>query len=122
MATVIIFTLSYSRQVYIASAEEWTVDGAITAFADRYNVNESDARAIIGCESSFKVNAFNINKDKSMDYGLWQINTYWHMASSRKLGMDILTVEGNLEYGFYLLSTEGVKHWKASNACHKLLK
>jgi len=122
--TVIIFALSYTRQEYIreASAEEWTLDSAISALSYKYGVSEQDARSIIKCESEFKIDAFNINKDRTLDYGLFQINTYWHLKSSRKLGMDIFTARGNLEYGFYLLANDGVKHWKSSNACHGLVK
>ena len=124
VATILIFAFSHSRQEYIrtASAEEWNVDSAISALSFKYNLDERDVRSIIKCESNFKVDAFNLNKDRTLDYGLFQINTYWHLSSARKLGLDIFTPQGNLEYGFYLLANDGVKHWKSSNACHGLVK
>jgi len=122
VATVLLFTLSGYRAEYVAHSEEWTVDNAITALSDRYNVNEADARSIIGCESEFKANAFHVNKDHSVDYGYWQINTFYHIKTAKKLGLDIFTPQGNLEYGFYLLSQAGVAPWSASNTCHKLVR
>jgi hypothetical protein len=46
-----------------------------------------------------------------------QINEKYHLEESVKLGMNIHTLEGNLEYAKHLYETEGTKPWKYSSAC-----
>ena len=51
------------------------------------------------------------------DVGVMQINEKYHLAASKKLGMDIHTLEGNLQYGAYLYKNEGTRPWNASRPC-----
>ena len=51
------------------------------------------------------------------DVGLYQINEYWHLADSKKMGIDIYTSEGNEEYALYLYRTQGTRPWNASKPC-----
>lgn len=53
----------------------------------------------------------------SDDTGIMQINTRYHRAEAEKLGLDIKTLSGNLEYAKYLYDKEGTKPWKSSKAC-----
>lgn len=100
-----------------------TIDEAITSLAKKYKQDEKLARKIISCEGqAYKQIGNNKNIDKdgkvwSVDVGLWQINNYYHEANAIKMGLDIYDDYGNLEYGFILLSTQGVKPWKASQRC-----
>jgi hypothetical protein len=52
------------------------------------------------------------------DVGLCQINPYVHTESSRKLGMDIYTEEGNIAYANYLFSKNGYRDWRSSAHAH----
>jgi hypothetical protein len=51
------------------------------------------------------------------DVGVMQINEKYHLARSEKLGMDIDTLEGNLEYGAFLYKEQGTRPWNASKPC-----
>lgn len=51
------------------------------------------------------------------DVGVMQINTKYHLKESKKLGMDIYTLKGNLEYGKYLYEHQGSAPWNASSPC-----
>lgn len=53
----------------------------------------------------------------SRDTGAFQINTHYHLATSKKLGLDIYTLDGNLAYARYLYETQGVSPWSASSNC-----
>ena len=51
------------------------------------------------------------------DVGKFQINEYWHLATSVKMQIDIYTLEGNTKYAMYLFNKEGTKPWNASKPC-----
>lgn len=51
------------------------------------------------------------------DVGQWQINEYWHLASSIKLGIDIYTQAGNEAYALVLYNKNGTRDWNASRTC-----
>ena len=51
------------------------------------------------------------------DVGVMQINEYYHLDTSKRMGLDIETLEGNLAYGKYLYKKQGLEPWKASSAC-----
>lgn len=53
----------------------------------------------------------------SNDVGAMQINTYYHLETSKKLGYDIFTLEGNMDYAEYLYKKEGTRPWSASKPC-----
>ena len=76
---------------------------------------------IARCESTYR--QFNSDgvvlrgKVNSLDVGVMQINEKYHSARSKKLGMDIHTLEGNLEYGSLLFKESGGQPWSASKPC-----
>ncbi len=53
----------------------------------------------------------------SQDVGYMQINEKYHLGTSIKLGFDIYTLEGNIDYAKYLYRTQGVKPWVHSSHC-----
>jgi len=55
-----------------------------------------------------------INSD---DIGVMQINTRYHQGDADELGIDIYSLDGNLEYAKYLYEKQGVRPWKASMPC-----
>lgn len=73
---------------------------------------------VASCESRFR----QLNKDGTVfrgvqnpkDVGVMQINEYYHLETSRKLGYNIHTLEGNLGYGKYLYDREGTTPWNWS--------
>jgi hypothetical protein len=76
---------------------------------------------IAKCESRFR----QFNKDGSTfrgvvnnkDVGVMQINEYYHLERAKKLGINLYTIEGNLEYGRLLYSEEGPTPWNSSAPC-----
>ena len=73
------------------------------------------------CESRFT----QFNADGSVhrgvvnpaDVGVMQINEKYHLQTAIKLGIDVHTLEGNLEYGRYLYETQGTGPWEYSSHC-----
>lgn len=51
------------------------------------------------------------------DVGIMQINTYYHEETAKKMGLDLMTLEGNIAYGKYLYEKEGTTPWNSSSAC-----
>ena len=80
-------------------------------------LEESLILKIIKCESGGKPYAKGYNKNGTVDYSYWQINNYWWEKELARKGWDIKVPEQNLEAGFYLISTYGVKLWSASAHC-----
>lgn len=73
------------------------------------------------CESSNK--QFDANGKvhrgvvNSKDVGLFQINEKYHLKRSQKMGIDIYSVEGNMEYAKILYKESGTQPWSASQPC-----
>lgn len=53
----------------------------------------------------------------SHDRGIFQINETYHLNSARQMGIDILTVEGNIKYARYLYEQSGTQPWAWSREC-----
>ena len=53
----------------------------------------------------------------SSDWGLFQINDYYHLASSEALGLDIMTEDGNTKYALLLYNNAGTTPWVPSQKC-----
>lgn len=51
------------------------------------------------------------------DIGMCQINSDYHEEAAKKMGMDIYTEQGNIEYANYLYKHEGLKPWSWSRSC-----
>ncbi len=73
------------------------------------------------CESHFRQYAKDGSvlrgRVNNMDVGLFQINEYYHLETSKKLGYDIYTVEGNMGYAKFLFNKEGATPWSSSSPC-----
>lgn len=51
------------------------------------------------------------------DIGVMQINERYHLEKSKKLNMDIYTLDGNLAYARHLYKNQGARPWMASSGC-----
>jgi hypothetical protein len=80
---------------------------------------------IARCESTFRhhdarTGSILRGRVNGNDIGVMQINTTYHHDTARRLGYDIETIEGNLDYARYLYEREGTRPWNSSRACwHK---
>lgn len=78
-------------------------------------------RNIALCESGD--NQFNQDgsvlrgKVNSDDIGRFQVNLKYHDANAKKMGLDLMSLEGNTEYAEYLFRKNGTKDWLASEKC-----
>jgi len=73
------------------------------------------------CESHFRQysssGAVYRGVKNNQDVGVMQINERYHLDTTKKLGIDIYTVEGNVAYARYLFEKEGVAPWASSQPC-----
>jgi hypothetical protein len=94
---------------------------AVTEYVKEYFADMPILAEIAFCESTYRqvgldgeVLRGNIDSD---DVGVMQINTRYHSDKAEELGLDLHTLEGNLEYAKYLYEREGVRPWKSSFKC-----
>jgi hypothetical protein len=72
------------------------------------------------CESGFRQfsdGSVLRGRENPADVGALQINETYHLVASQKLGMDIYTLKGNLDYGKYLYRKNGLRDWGWSAPC-----
>lgn len=89
--------------------------------AAKNEVNPKLALAISECESHLR----QFSKDGSVlrgevnpaDVGLFQINEDWHLEDSKKLGFNIYSASGNIDYALHILKKDGARHWTYSKPC-----
>jgi hypothetical protein len=76
---------------------------------------------IARCESTFvhydKNGDLMRGKANNADVGVMQINEKYHLETATKLGFDIHTIEGNVNYAKYLYDKYGAEPWSASSPC-----
>jgi len=75
---------------------------------------------IAKCESRFRQfdeKGKPLRNPGSSATGVMQIMYSVHRKSARKLGLNINTTEGNIEYAHYLYKNEGTRPWNASRHC-----
>ena len=78
-------------------------------------------KKIAFCESRYR----QFNEDGTVlrgvvnpkDVGVMQINEKYHLEASKKLGYDIYTLEGNIDYAKDLYSKQGSRPWVHSSHC-----
>lgn len=56
-------------------------------------------------------------KVNSADVGVMQINEKYHAARAKKLGIDLYSLDGNLQYGVLLYKEQGATPWNSSSPC-----
>lgn len=86
-----------------------------------YFKDEPVLAEIARCESSFR----QFDKDglplrgkvNKGDIGVMQINRYYHEDDANELGIDIYTLDGNLEFAKRLYGKYGNKPWSSSSKC-----
>jgi hypothetical protein len=76
---------------------------------------------IASCESQFR--QFDTDgtvlrgKVNPLDRGLFQINEKYHLEASKRLGIDIYTLKGNMAYARHLYEQSGTTPWNWSKEC-----
>jgi hypothetical protein len=97
--------------------ESQTVEEYVRERFENYPVMAEVAK----CESHFR----HFKKDGDIirgevnkkDIGVMQINEYYHKDRAVKLGINLYTLQGNIDYAEYLFEKEGTAPWLASSKC-----
>jgi len=93
----------------------------IKEYVQEYFADEPLMVDISQCESHFR--QFNSKGTvyrgavNDQDVGVMQINERYHLETSKKLGYDIYTIQGNVAYARYLFEKEGATPWASSQPC-----
>jgi hypothetical protein len=94
---------------------------SIEQYVKTYYAKTPILARISKCESQYRQFTTNGNvlrgREVPQDVGIMQINETYHLATAKKLGYDIYTIDGNLGYGKYLYDTQGTQPWSASAPC-----
>lgn len=117
-----VVTVETSNEVVAEAHKE--VDNSVLTIEDQIRDYFADAPAMASvafCESRFRQydKHGNILRGvvNSRDVGVFQINEHYHLETALKKGIDLYTIEGNLEYARHLYETQGLRPWKASQPC-----
>ena len=77
--------------------------------------------SVAQCESHFRQTDKDGNVfrgiENRFDVGVMQINELYHLEEAKKLGNNIYTLKGNMEYARHLYEKEGARPWMASSPC-----
>ena len=91
------------------------------AYVREYFEDEPIMADIAWCESRFRHvgpdGEIFRGKVNDQDIGVMQINTRYHQARAEGMGIDIYSLEGNLEYAKFLYEKQGTKPWNSSKPC-----
>lgn len=52
------------------------------------------------------------------DVGVFQINLYYHEEQAKKMDLNLLKPEDNIQYAKYLYDKNGWRDWAWSKPCH----
>lgn len=96
--------------------EEIALYNEIERLSSKYNVSKTEVLAVISCESNFKGDAINYNKNGTIDRSYFQINSV-HQNEMERLGLNIKNKWDSLEFGFMLMAKQGLKPWYSSEHC-----
>jgi len=98
-----------------------TVENQIVEYARKEGVDPQLPMKIAYCESTHRQfdedGSVLRGKANPQDVGVFQINEYYHLADSKKLGYDIHTQEGNIAYAMQLYKKQGSRPWNWSKPC-----
>lgn len=112
---------SAPQDISALQAEDIKNPETLGAYVREYYKETPVLANIAWCESRMR----HVGKDGEIfrgvvndkDIGVMQINTRFHEATATDMGIDIFSLEGNLQYAKYLYEKEGTKPWKASKPC-----
>ncbi|MEN9649509.1 MAG: hypothetical protein RL094_476 [Candidatus Parcubacteria bacterium] len=97
------------------------VNAGIEAQTRAYFADIPIMAEIARCESHFRQYAKDGSTFRGVvnnkDVGIMQVNEYYHLARAQKLGIDLYSVEGNLQYALRLFNEQGSQPWVSSSPC-----
>ncbi len=119
----LLITSALAPQVAPAAQSYLPQAQTIREYVTEYFADAPVMISIAQCESHFrqfdKTGSIHRGKINRSDLGVMQINEYYHGEKAEKLGLDLYTIEGNLEFARYLYEKEGTTPWLSSSKCWK---
>ncbi len=107
--------------VATSTASSFTDSKTVEAYLRKEYVDTPILVEVARCESTFRQYNTEGNvirgKVNSADVGVMQINEKYHSDQALKLGYNIYTVEGNVDYAKYLHAKFGLQPWSSSSSC-----
>ena len=91
-----------------------TIPEIIKKATDKYGISYELALAVAKCESGLNPKARNKNTDKSIDRGLYQINSRWHPDVTEAQADDPIFAA---EFFCKAVNAGNLSWWKASQKC-----
>jgi soluble lytic murein transglycosylase-like protein len=102
----------HSKDEYLPIPPETIAEIAKTV-SDKTNVSQETITKIIYAESGYEINARHYNKNGSVDYSLFQINSC-HWKEAKKMGLDLRNPYDNSKFAVYLIKIYGLTPWRYS--------
>lgn len=94
---------------------------SVEAAVREYFADIPELVQVAKCESRFRQYGSNgevlRGEVNYLDRGVMQINEGYHLEKAISLGIDILTLEGNMAYARYLYTQQGLQPWISSSPC-----
>ncbi len=102
-------------------SEPINVNKNVERFVTEYFKDTPILANIAKCESRYRQydSKGNVLRgvENRYDVGVMQINEMYHLEASKKLGLDIYTIEGNVAYARHIYEKSGAKPWMSSSPC-----
>lgn len=118
----LLFAAAFASQPAAPAAPAYLPQAqTVKAYVTDYFADEPIMVAIAECESHFqqfdKTGSIHRGAVNRSDLGIMQVNEYYHGDTAQKLGLDLYTITGNLEFARYLYEKEGTTPWLSSSKC-----
>lgn len=115
------------EQMYENASDEYYKTGTISSstileiLKTNFASTTPEMIDVARCESSYR----QYNPDGTLfkgwqndkDWGVFQINTYYHGEKAKEMGLDLTLLKDNIEFAKYLYTTQGLKPWIWSKSC-----
>lgn len=86
--------------------------------AERFGPHAAQARRIVACESTWNHRATHRNRNGTVDYGLFQLNSGGTMQSLGITAAQALEPQANIDAAYRLFKRRGWQPWVCSRRRH----
>ena len=112
---------AYAQELTIEPRDNSLIPQKIGVTATLFLLDVKKMKDIALCESNMR----QYTKEGTLlrgyvhayDVGVFQINEKVHGEEAKRLGIDLYTTDGNLEFAAILMKREGTRPWNASKKC-----
>lgn len=112
-ANTIVYAQEPEEREVVQIEVRYTEEGITQKIRETFPEQPETMLKIAKCESNFNYKIVS----PTNDHGLFQINQAAHGKRLKELGIDPLTVDGNLQYARMLYDERGTQPWYMSEPC-----